>query len=71
MKPTKVDDNSDRAASACNRQTLPDAMSIGERVRRATLAATALHLIEVRRASVCGDKKPGEARNTGDLDSAA
>ncbi|HPF41068.1 MAG TPA: hypothetical protein P5081_14660 [Phycisphaerae bacterium] len=49
MTPNDGTDRQDRAALTGDRQTLPDALSIGERVRRATLAATALHLIEVRR----------------------
>jgi hypothetical protein len=47
-----------RAVSTGHRQTLPDALAIGERVRRATLAATALHMIEVMRHD--GAKSRGE-----------
>ena len=66
MKHTTDDNNPEPAASAGDRQSLPDALSIGERVRRATLAATALHLIEVRR-----DAKRNGARGASDSETAA
>ncbi|MCB9855643.1 MAG: hypothetical protein H6818_08120 [Phycisphaerales bacterium] len=71
MKPTTVDDSSDRAASTRSRQSLPDALAIGQRVRRATLAATALHLIEVRRGAVRGGEDANDVRNSSDNCSAA
>ncbi len=63
MKHSTDHDNTRHADSTGSRQTLPDALAIGERVRRATLAATALHMIEVMRHG--DDRRDGESSNRG------
>lgn len=71
MNPTTDTQNTANAVSAGHRQTLPDALAIGERVRRATLAATALHLIEVRRDATRTHGQDNDARIAGANEAAA